>query len=431
MKGNSEMTIQGLSQLDFSLVNKVQEPDILVVSRVFPPDPGGIQDYTYNRCLQDPSRVIVLTAAHPGDRVFDQAQPFPVYRWPVPQFLHDFFRRSGLLGGVLKQLLYLIESFALAIQLYRRYRYRYIEWLHGYDFPTLLLLSYLLPVRFFIYLHGDDLLCPLRNSVVRALFEWTIRRAEGVVCNSSFTSDYLKAHFQLHTPIHIINPSLRLEKFGDQEILDRVNTLRTEVRRAHKIPEQAVAILSVGRLVRRKGFDRVIENLPALLAEGIDVYYFICGRGSMEPELKSLVSRLGVEKRVFFAGYVPDNQLASYYAACDLFAMLTFFDAEAKSIEGFGIVYLEAGYFAKPVIASRLGGVVDAVHHGESGLLVNPNSATEIAHSLLQLCKDQQLRKRLGRRGQELAERKTLHRLLYSDQISEGLCESNQRNKDR
>jgi phosphatidylinositol alpha-1,6-mannosyltransferase len=417
MKGNSEMTIQGLSQLDVSLVSKAQKPDILVVSRVFPPDPGGIQDYTYNRCLQDPSRVIVLTASHPGDRLFDQAQPFPVYRWPVSSFLHDFFDRAGLLGGVLKQLLYLIESFTLAIQLYHRYRYRYIEWFHGYDFPTLLLLSYLLPVRFFIYLHGDDLLCPLRNSVVRALFKRTIRRAEGVVCNSSFTRDYLKAHFQLDPPTHIINPTIRPEKFGGQGILDRINTLRTEARRAYKIPEQAVAILSVGRLVRRKGFDRVIENLPTLLAEGIDVYYFICGRGCMEPELRSLVSRLGVEKRVFFAGYVPDNQLASYYAACDLFAMPTFFDAETKSIEGFGIVYLEAGYFAKPVIASRLGGVVDAVRHEESGLLVDPNSAPEIAHSLLRLCKNQQLRERLGRRGKELAERKTLHRELYSSQI--------------
>jgi phosphatidylinositol alpha-1,6-mannosyltransferase len=417
MKGNSEMTIQGLPQLDISLVSKAQEADILVVSRVFPPDTGGIQDYTYNRCLQDPGRVIVLTSSHPGDRVFDQAQSFPVYRWPVPKFLHDFFGRSGLLGGVLKQLIYLIESFALAIQLYRRYRYRYIEWFHGYDFPALLLLSYLLPVRFFIYLHGNDLLCPLRNSVVRALFKWTLRRAQGVVCNSSFTRDYLKAHFQIDTPVYIINPTIRPEKFGDQGI-DHVHILRTDVRSAHNIPEQAVVLLSVARLVRRKGFDRVIENLPALLAEGIDVYYFICGQGPMEPELSSLARRLGVEKRVFFAGYVPDNQLASYYAASDLFAMPTFFDDKTKSIEGFGIVYLEAGYFAKPVIASRLGGVADAVHHGESGLLVDPSSTTELAHCLLRLCKDQQLREQLGRKGKELAERKTLHRFLYSAQIS-------------
>jgi phosphatidylinositol alpha-1,6-mannosyltransferase len=251
---------------------------------------------------------------------------------------------------------------------------------------------------------------------LRALFKWTLRRAEGIVCNSSFTRDYLKGHFQFDTPAQVINPMIRPEKFGDRGILDRVDTLRADVRRAHNIPDRAVVILSVGRLVRRKGFDRVIESLPVLLAEGIDVYYSICGQGPIESELRSLGNRLGVDKRVIFAGYVPDNQLASYYAACDLFAMPTFFDAKAKSIEGFGLVYLEAGYFAKPVIASRLGGVADAVRHGESGLLVDPNSAAEVIHSLLQLCKDQQLRERLGCRGQELAERKTFHRLLYSDQ---------------
>jgi phosphatidylinositol alpha-1,6-mannosyltransferase len=411
------MTIQALSQLDISLASKAQEPNILVVSRVFPPEPGGIQDYTYNRCLQDPGRVIVLTAAYPGDKTFDQMQPFPVYRWPVPKLLHNFFRRFGLWGGVIKQILYLIESFALAIKLFFRYRYQYIEWFHGYDFPSLLLLSYLLPVRFFIYLHGDDLLCTLRNSVVRALFSWTLRRAQGVVCNSSFTQDYLKSNFQFDTPTHVINPMLRLEKFGGQGILDRAHSLRADLRREYNIPEQAVVILSVGRLVSRKGFDRVIESLPVLLAEGLDVYYLICGRGPIEPELRSLANRLGVEQRAIFAGYVPDNQLASYYAACDLFAMPTLFDAKAKSIEGFGIVYLEAGYFGKPVIASQSGGVVDAVHHGESGLLVDPNSAIEIAHSLLHLCKHEQLRERLGCRGQELADRQTLHRELYPHQV--------------
>jgi glycosyltransferase involved in cell wall biosynthesis len=406
------MDIQSLAQLDVSLDRAAQKPDILVVSRVFPPDAGGIQDYTYNRCLQDPDRVIILTAAHPEDRDFDRTQPFPVYRWLIPKFLHDFFGRSGLVGGFLKQLLYLAESFTLAIQLYRRYRYQYIEWFHGYDFPVLLLLSYLLPVRFFIYLHGNDLLCPLRNSVLRALFERTLKRAEGVVCNSSFTRDYLQAHFQLDRPAHIIKPTIRPEKFGN---IDCARTLRTSVRTAYNIPDRAVVILTVGRLVRRKGCDRVIENLPALLAEGIDVYYFICGQGPMESELKSLVSQLGIEQRIFFTGYVPDERLASYYAACDLFVMPTFFDTEAKSIEGFGIVYLEAAYFAKPVIASRLGGVIDAVHHEQSGLLVNPNSSTEIALALLRLCKDQQLREQLGRKGKELAERKTPHRSLYSD----------------
>ncbi len=404
--------MQQLSQLDDLTASEAPLPDILVVSRVFGPDPGGIQEYAYNRCFQDPERVIVLTARCSGDQAFDDAQPFRVYRWPVPTFL-----RSVPLGGILKQILYLIWSFVLGITLFRRYRYKYIEWCHGYDFPSLLLLSYLLPIRFFVYLHGDDVLCPLRNPVIRALFERTLRRAQGIVCNSSFTQGYFKANFQVDTPTYVINPTVRTQKFGSEAVLENVHSLRAKKRGTYNIPESAVVILSVGRLVRRKGFDQVIENLPALLSEGLDVYYLICGRGPMEPELMSLARRLGVEKRVFFAGYVPDDQLASYYAACDLFSMITFFDAKAKSIEGFGIVYLEAGYFGKPVIASRSGGVEEAVRHGESGILVDPNAADEIFKNLYQLCTDQRLREQLGHKGQELANHKNLHRSLYLAQF--------------
>ncbi|NEQ21422.1 MAG: glycosyltransferase family 4 protein [Microcoleus sp. SIO2G3] len=405
--------MENIAQLDSSVSNKTTSPDILVISRTFLPKEGGIEEYVYNRCLQDPERVIVLASSCAGDRNFDQNQPFPVHRWPLPAFLNSL----GGLGSILKQLLNMAWSFVLAIKLYSRYRYHSIEWGHGYDFLSLLLLSYLLPVRCFVYLHGNDVLCPLRNPVLRSLFEWTLRRTHGIVCNSSFTRDYLKDHFQFDTPTHVINPTVRPEKFGIKGTLGCTDDWRSEVRKAHNIPETAVVILSVGRLVQRKGFDRVIENLPTLLAEGLDVHYLICGRGSMEPELRALTSRLGVENRVHFAGFVPDEQLAHYYAACDIFAMLTFYDAKAASIEGFGIVYVEAGYFGKPVIASRVGGVVDAVRHEESGLLVDPNAADQIHSTLRRLCQDQQLRDRLGRKGKELASHKTLHRSLYLSEI--------------
>lgn len=410
---SSPLTVNSSALTYFGTRSEVATPDILIVSRVFPPEPGGIQDYVYNRCLQDPRRAIVLTAAAPDTKNFDAAQAFPVYRWFAPKFLHDLFARTGLWGGIIKQILYLIESWAIAIGLFFRYRYRYIEWFHGYDFPALLLLSYLLPIRYFIYLHGDDLLCSDRNALIRALFTLTLQRAEGIICNSNFTRNYVKARFQFTTPTYAINPTIRVEKFGGQSILDSAASLRADIRKAHNIPAQAVVILSVGRLVRRKGFDRVIASLPSLLAQKIDVYYLICGRGAMESKLKAIASQLGVEQRTIFAGYVPDDRLASYYAACDLLAMPTFFDAQVKSIEGFGIVYLEAGFFGKPVIASRLGGVEDAVCHGENGLLVDPNSPTEFANSLLLLCQDEQLRAKLGHKGQEIASRQTPHRVIY------------------
>lgn len=401
--------MQNISQLNPVVQEKTSAPDILVISRVFLPKEGGIEEYAYNRCLQDPEKVIVLTGSYPGDKSFDKAQKFPVHRWFSLGAM-----KGGLVVSILKQIVNMIGSFVMAIKLYFCYRYRYIEWLHGYDFPSILLLSYLLPIRYFFYVHGDEAICPLHNPLLHWLFQLTLQRAETVVANSQFTQDLLKEKFDFDTPTQIIHPVVRPEKFGVALTPENLDNLGRYIREKHNIPESATVILSVARLVKRKGIDRVIENLTLLLAQGLDVHYIVCGRGAMESELKSLTRRLNLQDRVHFAGYVPDNELAGYYAACDIFAMLTFYDSKAGSIEGFGIVYAEAGYFGKPVIATPIGGVVDAVHHQENGLLVNPNFGYDTFQAFSSLCQDGELRQRLGAKGKELARRQTMHRILYS-----------------
>ncbi|NEQ52040.1 MAG: glycosyltransferase family 4 protein [Leptolyngbya sp. SIO3F4] len=390
-----------------SFVSSQNAPHILVMTRTFLPDAGGIEDYVYTRCLESPNRVVVLTASCGGDRKFDSEQPFPVYRWAVFPFTN-----LGPLGGILKQILYIVWEFIWSIRLYARYRYRSIEWCHGYDFPVLLLLSYLLPIQCFIYLHGNDLLCPLRNPLLKVLFTWTLQRMDGIVCNSNFTADYLKQHFAPQAPIHVINPTIRPEKFdGIQETL--LTEQAADIRQAYGIPEQAIVLLSVGRLIPRKGFDTVIKLLPHLLEADIDAHYLICGKGKQQQELETLTSKLHLTHRVHFAGYVPDEKLASYYAACDVFTLLTYFNESAKSIEGFGIVYAEAGYFGKPVVACRIGGVTDIVKENKNGLLVNPNNLDEMIDAILRLCRDEKLRERLGKNGRSLAIRPLSYSFLY------------------
>ncbi|HYW18917.1 MAG TPA: glycosyltransferase family 4 protein [Nodularia sp. (in: cyanobacteria)] len=408
--------MENISQLPTKIRDTTATPDILVISHLFLPKKAVIGEYLYNRCLQDPERVVVLAAGCSGDQVFDQAQQFPVYRWTNSRSW-----LGGFLGSFLQPAIDLVCSFFLAIKLYFRYHYRYIEWGHSYEFPALLLLSYILPIRFFIHLHGSDILASLHNPVWRSLFKLTLTRAEGIVCNSYVTQDYLRKTFRLQTPTHVIQPIVRPEKFGVEKNQGNLDNLRQRVRKAYNIPETAIVILSVGRLIKQKSFERVIENLPLLLNIGVDVHYILCGQGPCEPALKNLAQRLRVDKRVHLTGYVPDGELAGYYAACDLFAMLTLLDTKAY-IQGFGIVYLEASYFGKPVIASRLGSVIDIVRHEENGLLVNPKSGYEVFQAFKRLCQDQQLREQLGRKGKELARRKTLHRSLYlSEPIPNGL----------
>ena len=371
--------------------------NILVVSRLFFPRMGGIEEYAYNRCLKDPKQIKVLAAGYPGDRTFDPRQPFPIYRWWMPQWL-----LIGFVGSLLKQIFSMFWSLVLPIWIYWRDRYTSLEWCHGYDFPSLLLLTYILPVRFTIYLHGNDVLCPLRNSRLRWLFTYTLNRCDLVVCNSSFTKQYLLANCPVTTPIEIVNPQVRPAKFG-LDATTNLRELKIQVRQAWKIPTSAVTIITVGRLVKRKGFDRVIRCLPKLVTAGIDVHYLVCGKGKMDGELKDLAHQLEIAERVHFTGFVTDDELAGYYAAGDIFAMPTFLEPNEQSIEGFGIVYLEAGYFGMPVIASKVGGVSDAVKQDLNGILIAPDSDAELMTGLQRLCQDVSMRQRLGAQGQKIA----------------------------
>ena len=343
----------------------VASPEILVVTRTFLPDVGGIEDYVYNRCKQNPDKIAVLSASCRGDRAFDKQQQFPVHRWPVIPLPNI----KGL-SGFIKQIVYLVWELITTFRLYGRYRYTAIEWCHGYDFPVILLVSYLLPVRCVMYLHGNDMLCPVRNPVLKPLFLWTLNRMDQILCGSSYTQRYLDKHFNVTTPVIVINPTVRPEKFD----LPLSETDIESVRKTYGIPTDSTVLLSVGRLVVRKGFDTVIKLMPHLLSQGLDVHYLVCGKGKQQPELRALVAQLNLGDRVHFAGYIPDSALAAHYAASDIFTLPTFFNEAAKSVEGYGIVYAEAGYFGKPVVACDVGGVADAVKHNENGIMVSPDN---------------------------------------------------------
>jgi glycosyltransferase involved in cell wall biosynthesis len=413
--------MEHISQLGTQIREKTANPDILVISRIFQPQDAGIGEYVYNRCLQDPDRVIVLASAYSEDKIFDKSLQFPVYRWPNLILWEKFFV-SNLLSNVLKTLFkpFLtlfnsIFSLLLAIKLYFRYRYSYIEWCQGYDFLALLLLSYILPIRFFIYLHGNDLADISSIPLWRSLFKITLKRAEGIVCHNSYIREKLRNTFRLDNPTHVINPVVRPEKFGTPSSPSHLDDLRSRLRQTYNIPQSSIVILSVGSLVKHTNFDRVIDNIPPLLTIGVDVHYIICGHGPLEKQLKSQSQRLRVDQRVHFAGYVPERELAAYYAACDIFAMLTLEADKGKTTDNYlETFHLDAEYFGKPVIASRLGSILDAVHHEENGLLVNPDSGYEVLQAFKRLCQDQQLREKLGRQGQEIAKRKTYHRWLYN-----------------
>jgi len=163
-------------------------------------------------------------------------------------------------------------------------------------------------------------------------------------------------------------------------------------------------ILSVGRLVERKGFDLVIKSLGKIADQLFDWRYVIIGEGPFEDKLRSLASEYNLTEKMEILGNVGFNELLGWYHAADIFIMTSRSIPEKGEVEGLGLVYMEAGSAAVPVIAGKSGGVSDVVRDGVNGLLVNPLSIEEVAGAILRLYRDATLREKLGLHGRSLAE---------------------------
>jgi phosphatidyl-myo-inositol dimannoside synthase len=170
--------------------------------------------------------------------------------------------------------------------------------------------------------------------------------------------------------------------------------------------KEKIIVLTVGRLHPRKGQEHTLTALQILPAEVRSrLEYWIvgaAGKGNYEARLRDAAARQP-DLVVRFFGNLPDEELASLYDRADIFAM-TSVNLE-HSIEGFGLVYLEAAAHRLPVVAHDVGGVAEAVVDGVTGLLVPPDRPAQLAAAFEKLIHDPGLRKQFGDAGREWAMR--------------------------
>lgn len=156
----------------------------------------------------------------------------------------------------------------------------------------------------------------------------------------------------------------------------------------YQIKNSDTVLMTLTRLAAReqyKGYDIVIESLPELHKDYPDLKYLVVGKYD-EPErirLNALIKKKGLEKHVIFAGFIADEELAGHFNLADIYIM-------PSTKEGFGIVFIEAMYYHKPVIAGNKDGSVDALLNGKLGLLVNPHSKKEVITAINKMIDDQQ-----------------------------------------
>jgi phosphatidyl-myo-inositol dimannoside synthase len=354
----------------------------LLVTSDFPPgSTGGIARYYYDLCRGAGKRVGVIT---PGTcyAEFDAQQEFDIFRTNVTTSP--------------KKVLRLVQVFVLvwlAVRTARRRGYATLIFGHWYLATAAPLVRAFTRLKCVTVLHGGELLPYQSMPLLVRLVTACLRCSTLIICNSNYTkTEYTSLDATAPSTV-VITPGVDSARFAGRD--GRV------VRARYGLGGSRV-LLTVGNLVPRKGHDVVISALSALIGRGCDVQYLIVGCGPEEARLRDLAVTLGVGERVTFAGRVREEELPDYYDACDVFVMLSRRANHGRqAIEGFGIVYLEANCCGKPVIGVRSGGVMEAVDHGRTGLLVEPedtlNQAIDAMSSLLS---DKARAQQLGEAGE-------------------------------
>jgi glycosyltransferase involved in cell wall biosynthesis len=168
-----------------------------------------------------------------------------------------------------------------------------------------------------------------------------------------------------------------------------------ELRRQLSISPSAFVVFAAGRLVRKKGFEILLDAAAELVRRGRAVSLVIAGKGDLESELAKRAQGLGIGESVELAGNIERSALPRYFAMADAVVVPSVRD-EAGNVDGLPNVLLEAMASAKAIVATNVAGIPEALRAGREGLLVAERDAAGIADALEELLESKELRERLG-----------------------------------
>jgi phosphatidylinositol alpha-1,6-mannosyltransferase len=246
------------------------------------------------------------------------------------------------------------------------------------------------------------------DSPKAARVRGALSRVRVLIASSQFSADATRRIIGAGGPkIVIVNPPLSPGEAAQPAALAAI---------AARIAGRAPVISTLSRLEPRKGVDMVIGALPHLRERFPGIVYLVAGGGDDLPRLRQLAAELGVTGQVEFLGPLPNEQAkAALFELSQVFAMPV--RRVGASVEGFGIVYAEAGWRGVPSLAGSEGGAPDAVLDGRTGLVCRGDDADAVLAGLIRLLADEPLRARLGaaarqRAREELTWGRTLPRYL-------------------
>jgi len=243
-----------------------------------------------------------------------------------------------------------------------------------------------------LYLHGLDVARPRASKWKSFWVRVILKHADEIICNSKATAELLAYYNKeligsMGLSRLSANPSEglkglairypRAQKINPQDYAQVGRKLRQKYHLKNK-----KILLSIARLVKRKGVDLVIRALPDVWKEIPDLTYVVIGDGEEAEHLKQIA---GNNPNVIFMGAISDQEKYAWLSTCDCFILTPRNDP--NDFEGYGIVYKEAQMFGKPIIGSRVGGVPEAI--GDDGIIIEPDNINEISKAICKALKYQ------------------------------------------
>jgi phosphatidylinositol alpha-1,6-mannosyltransferase len=356
----------------------------LLVTNDFPPKVGGIQVYLWELWRRlDPSSFAVLTASsHPDAAAFDAEQAARGVRIervpsgvlvPTPSLVRSIREAAERVGA---DLVVLDPAFPLG------------------------LLGPRIGLPYAVLLHGAEVAIPGRLPVSRSLLAHVVRDAALVISAGGYPAAEARRAVRGRgmPPVVEIPPGVDLARFTPLRPDERA-TARADL----GLPSRGPLVVSVSRLVPRKGMDVLVDAAALLAPRMPDLTVAIAGRGRDAERLAGRVAEAGAPVRLL--GGVSDADLPRLVGAADVFAMLCRNRWLGLEQEGFGIVFLEAAAAGVPQVAGASGGAGEAVEDGVTGVLVRrPTEAGDVARAIGRLLDDPERARSMGAEARRRAE---------------------------
>jgi phosphatidylinositol alpha-1,6-mannosyltransferase len=331
-----------------------------ILTPVFPPAVGGIEALALGLADRWPGPVQVLTLQEQGWAEWDDAAPYPIRRvGNVPRGGRRAMARLGL-------------SAALRTRAFRPDAVLSMHVRCVYAASMARLLS---GAAWLQYYHAKEV--PTWIGATR----WCAARSDHGIAVSRYTKSLVEVVAQPSGPLSVLPPGISPS-------------------RLRSAPGQRPTVLTVSRIDDAyKGHDVLLDALPMIRERVPDVQWVVVGDGARLDWLREQVVRRGLAEAVQIKGRLGDDARDALLASAHVFALPSRVSEDGRTGEGFGIVYAEAAAAGLPVVAADLGGSVDAVRDGVTGLLVDPLDARAVAAAVISLLTDSGLRGTMAAAG--------------------------------